>query len=50
MKDGLIVDDGSPVEMISVKRISSLFNMPAEVVRERQPHIHEDYRIHERES
>ncbi len=49
MKDGLIVGDGSPEEMISTEKISDLFGITASVVKERQPHIHKDSRIHEKE-
>ncbi len=49
MKDGLIVGDGSPEEMISTEKISDLFRITASVVKERQPHIHKDSRIHEKE-
>jgi ABC-type cobalamin/Fe3+-siderophores transport system ATPase subunit len=49
MKDGLIAGDGSPEEMISTEKISELFGITASVVKERQPHIHMDSRIHEKE-
>jgi ABC-type cobalamin/Fe3+-siderophores transport system ATPase subunit len=49
MKDGLIAGDGSPEEMISTEKISGLFGITASVVKERQPHIHKDSRIHEEE-
>jgi len=49
MKDGLIAGDGSPEEMISTEKISELFGITASVVKERQPHIHRDSRIHEKE-
>lgn len=50
MKDGLIVGDGTPDEMISTERLASLFDITPSVVRERQPHIHGDARAHEKES
>ncbi len=40
MKDGLIVDDGSPDQLINTASLSRLFNMPAPVVEERRPHMH----------
>ena len=40
MKDGLIVGDGSPDQLISTESLSHLYNMPATVVEERRPHIH----------
>jgi ABC-type cobalamin/Fe3+-siderophores transport system ATPase subunit len=40
MKDGLIVGDGTPDQLISTDRLSRLFNMPTPVVEERRPHIH----------
>jgi ABC-type Mn2+/Zn2+ transport system ATPase subunit len=49
MKDGLIVGDGPPEEMISTERLASLFDITPSVVRERQPHIHRDSRTHEKE-
>ena len=50
MKDGLIVGDGAPEEMISTGRLSSLFDITEEVVRARQPHMHRDSHLHEKES
>ena len=50
MKDGLIVGDGPLAEMISTESISSLFDITAAVVNERQPHIHGDSTMHEKES
>jgi len=40
MKDGLIVGDGTPDQLISTDSLSHLFNMPAAVVEERRPHMH----------
>lgn len=42
MKDGLIIDDGTPGDMISTEKLSLLYDMPASVVAERQPHVHRD--------
>lgn len=50
MKDGMIVGDGSPEEMISTEKISELFGITASVIKERQPHIHKDDHTHEKES
>lgn len=50
MKDGLIVGDGTPEEMISTEKLSSLFDITPEMVRERRPHMHGDGHIHEKES
>lgn len=50
MKDGLIVGDGSPDEMISTERLSSLFDIAPSVVRERRPHIHGESHLHGKES
>lgn len=40
MKDGLIVGDGAPDQLISTDSLSRLYNMPAPVVEERRPHMH----------
>jgi len=40
MKDGLIVDDGIPDQLINTDSLSRLYNMPAPAVEERQPHMH----------
>ena len=40
MKDGLILDDGPPDQLISTDSLSRLYNMPAPVVEERRPHVH----------
>ena len=40
MKDGLILGDGTPDQLISTDSLSRLYNMPASVVEERRPHIH----------
>ncbi len=40
MKDGLIVGDGSPDQLISTDSLSRLYNMPVSVVEERRPHMH----------
>ena len=40
MKDGLILADGTPDQLISADSLSRLYNMPAPVVEERRPHIH----------
>jgi len=40
MKDGLIVGDGTPDQLISTDSLSHLYDMPAPVVEERRPHMH----------
>ena len=50
MKDGLIIDDGPPGDMISTEKLSNLYDMPASIVRERQPHVHGDSSAHEEET
>jgi ABC-type cobalamin/Fe3+-siderophores transport system ATPase subunit len=40
MKNGLIAGDGVPDQLISTESISSLFDMPAQVVEEQRPHVH----------
>jgi ABC-type Mn2+/Zn2+ transport system ATPase subunit len=40
MKDGLIVGDGTPDQLISTDNLSRLYNMPAPLVEERRPHMH----------
>ena len=40
MKDGLILADGTPDQLISTDSLSRLYSMPASVVEERRPHIH----------
>jgi ABC-type cobalamin/Fe3+-siderophores transport system ATPase subunit len=40
MKNGLIVDYGTPERLISIDSISSLYDMPVSVVEERRPHMH----------
>jgi len=40
MKDGLIVGDGTPDQLISTDSLSRLYDMPAPVVEERRPHMH----------
>ncbi len=40
MKDGLILGDGPPDQLISTDSLSRLYNMPAPVVEERRPHMH----------
>ncbi len=40
MKDGLILADGTPDQLISTDSLSRLYDMPAPVVEERRPHIH----------
>jgi ABC-type cobalamin/Fe3+-siderophores transport system ATPase subunit len=40
MKDGLIAGDGTPDKLISTESLSLLFNIPAPLVEERQPHTH----------
>ena len=40
MKDGMIVDDGTPERLISTESLSRLYDMPSSVVEERRPHIH----------
>ncbi len=40
MKDGLIAGDGIPDKVISTESLSYLYDLPADVVEERRPHIH----------
>lgn len=40
MKEGLIVGDGTPDNLISTESLSHLYNLPPPVVEERHPHIH----------
>jgi len=40
VKDGLIVGDGTPDNLISTATLSQLYGLPVEVVEERRPHIH----------
>ena len=40
MKDGLIVGDGTPDQLISSESLSRLYDMPVPVVEERRPHMH----------
>jgi ABC-type Mn2+/Zn2+ transport system ATPase subunit len=40
VKEGLIVGDAAPDKLISTETLSHLYNLPAEVVEERRPHIH----------
>jgi manganese/iron transport system ATP-binding protein len=40
MKDGLIIGDGTPDNLITTDSLSRLYNLPATVVEERHPHIH----------
>lgn len=40
MKDGLIIDDGTPDNLITTESLSRLYDMPSSVVEERRPHIH----------
>ena len=40
MKDGQIVDDGTPGKLISTESLSRLYDMPSLLVEERRPHIH----------
>ncbi len=40
MKDGLIIGDGTPDQLISTDSLSRLYNIPTPVVEERRPHIH----------
>lgn len=40
MKDGLIVDDGPPNQLVSTGSLSRLYNLPESVVEERRPHMH----------
>ncbi len=40
MKDGLIVDDGTPDKLISTESLSNLYDIPSVVVEEHRPHIH----------
>ena len=40
MKDGLIIGDGIPDQLISAESLSRLYDIPVEVIEERHPHIH----------
>ena len=40
MKEGLIVDDGTPDKLITTESLSRLYDMPSPIVEERRPHIH----------
>ncbi|MFC1918433.1 metal ABC transporter ATP-binding protein [Chloroflexota bacterium] len=40
MKDGLIMSDGVPDQLISTESLSRLYDMPVSVVEERRPHMH----------
>jgi ABC-type Mn2+/Zn2+ transport system ATPase subunit len=40
MKDGLIIDDGTPDKLISAVSLSRLYDLPLATVEERHPHIH----------
>jgi ABC-type Mn2+/Zn2+ transport system ATPase subunit len=40
MKDGLIIDDGTPDKLISTESLSRLYDLPPAVIEERRPHIH----------
>ncbi len=40
MKDGLILSDGNPDQLISTDSLSRLYDVPVPVVEERRPHIH----------
>ncbi len=40
MKNGLIAGDGAPDKLISTESISSLFDMPEQVVEKQRPHVH----------
>lgn len=40
MKDGFIVDDGSPDRLISAESLSSIYDMPTSVIEKRRPHMH----------
>jgi ABC-type cobalamin/Fe3+-siderophores transport system ATPase subunit len=40
MKDGLIIGDGPPDDLVSVENLSRLYDLPLSVVAERHPHIH----------
>ena len=40
MKDGLILSDGTPDQLISADSLSRLYDVPLPVVEERRPHIH----------
>lgn len=42
MKDGYIVGDGAPEEMITTERLADLFDISPEIVRERLPHMRHD--------
>ena len=47
MKNGLIIDDGTPEVMITTEKLAALFDLTPEIVRERRPHVHHDGHVHE---
>ncbi len=40
MKDGLIIDDGTPDKLISTASLSRLYDLSPDIIEERRPHIH----------
>jgi ABC-type cobalamin/Fe3+-siderophores transport system ATPase subunit len=40
MKDGFIVGDDTPDKLISTTNLSRLYDLPADIIEERHPHIH----------
>ena len=40
MKNGLIIDDGTPDKLISTESLSRLYDLPPNVIEERRPHVH----------
>jgi ABC-type Mn2+/Zn2+ transport system ATPase subunit len=41
IKDGLIFGDGPPDKLVSTESLSRLFDLPANIVEERRPHMHD---------
>lgn len=42
MKEGLVIGDGTPEQLVTADNLSRLFDLPAEVVAERHTHIHSE--------
>jgi ABC-type cobalamin/Fe3+-siderophores transport system ATPase subunit len=41
MKEGKIIGDGPPDKLITTENLSRLYDLPADVIEERHPHIHQ---------
>jgi ABC-type cobalamin/Fe3+-siderophores transport system ATPase subunit len=42
MKEGTIMDDGTPEKMISAENLSRLYNLPLDIIEKRHPQMHPD--------